>query len=292
MITSHGFGQLFRTQRGLTLFSRNALGAFGVLSGVLQIILALWEGVRLSSPQRWILFGALLAVSLLFGVLRAWPRRRVTRDFLNPDVTVTVEVGDLFDQATHLVIGFTDAFDTDASNEVVISGSSVQGQFQVKVYEGDVARLDADLNAALVGTRRLSTEDRSDKPIGKLDRYPISTVATLGTPARRYFCVAYSRMGNNLIAQSNVDSLWRSLDAVWDAVYLHGQRKAVSIPIIGSELARVSCLNRGSLLKMIALSFIARSRQDPVCKELRISVHPKDYEHINMLEVDAFLRTL
>ena len=72
-------------------------------------------------------------------------------------------------------------------------------------------------------------------------------------------------MGNNLIASSNVDFLWQSLGAVWEAIYVRGQRKEVSIPIVGSELARVACLNRESLLKMILLSFVARSRQSVVC---------------------------
>ncbi|WP_217210615.1 macro domain-containing protein [Streptomyces sp. AC550_RSS872] len=292
MSALHRFAQLFRTQRGLTLFSRNSLGAFGLLSGVLQIVLALWVDVAISAPQRWVLLGALLAVSLLFGAYRAWPQRKVTREFSNPDIAITVEVGDLFAQGSHLVIGFTDTFDTDTTNGVVISSTSVQGQFQEKVYGGDVGKLDSDLSDALERVEYVSTETSEAKPIGKLRRYPISTVATLGSPARHYFCVAYSKMENDLIAQSSVDALWKSLDAVWDAIHVRGQRKAVSIPIIGSELARVSCLNRESLLKMITLSFVARSRQNPVCKELRIVVHPKDFEHINMLEVDAFLRTL
>jgi len=64
------------------------------------------------------------------------------------------------------------------------------------------------------------------------------------------------------------------------------------MPIIGSELARINCLDRESLLRMILLSFAARSREDPVCRKLVVVVHPKDYDRINMLEIEAFLRTL
>lgn len=120
----------------------------------------------------------------------------------------------------------------------------------------------------------------------------MGTVAVLGAPNRHYFCVAYTKMQNNLIAQSDVDLLWRSLSEVWESVYLRGQQKAVSIPIVGSELARINCLDRESLLRMILLSFVARSRQGIFCKELRIVVHPKDFDQLNMLEVAAFLRTL
>jgi hypothetical protein len=136
------------------------------------------------------------------------------------------------------------------------------------------------------------TERRAAKAHGKLKRYPIGTVAVLGDPARRFFCVAYSKMQNNLIAKSTVDYLWESLSQLWEAIYLNGQRGAVAIPIVGSELARVNCLDRESLLRMILLSYVARSREDPVCKELIVVIHPRDYARINMLEMDAFLRTL
>ncbi|MFF6899958.1 macro domain-containing protein [Streptomyces hydrogenans] len=248
--------------------------------------------MKLTPSQRWLALATLLGLAILFGVYKAWPRKKVTREFSNPDVSLTVQVGDLFEQQTHLVIGFPDTFDTDATNSVVIAQNSVQGQFQEKIYGNDFARLDSELDAALAGVEPISSETVTGKPKGKLARYPLATVAPLGGPSRYFFCVAYTEMGNNLIAQSSVDILWKSLDAVWDSVYLHGQRNSVSIPIVGSELARISCLNRESLLKMIALSFVARSRESAVCKELRIVIHPKDYEHINMLEVAAFLRTL
>ena len=114
----------------------------------------------------------------------------------------------------------------------------------------------------------------------------------LGPPSRRTFAVAYTRMGNDLIARASVDDLWLSLGAVWSAMQQYGQRGTIAIPLIGSEFARVSSLDRESLLKMIVLSFVARSREDPICRELTVVVHPHDADRINFLEVDAYLRTL
>jgi hypothetical protein len=101
-----------------------------------------------------------------------------------------------------------------------------------------------------------------------------------------------TQMGNDLIARSTVDHIWHSLNQVWNAAHLHGQRERIAVPLIGAEFARITCLDRESLLKMILLSFVARSREDPVCSELVLVVHPRDYEKINILEVEAFLRTL
>ncbi|MEU2869808.1 macro domain-containing protein [Streptomyces olivoreticuli] len=289
---THSIAVLFGTRRGILLLLRNALVAFGVLTGMFQIGLALWPEARPSGENRWSALLMLVTAALLFGLLRAWPGRKVSRTFSRPDIKIRVEIGDLFDQESHLIVGFSDTFDTDTTNGVVISESSVQGQFQKRIYGQDLARLDTELASALVGRTIESTETRADKSTGKLDRYPIGTVAVLGDPTRHFFCVAYSKMQNNLIASSNVDFLWQSLGAAWEGIYLRGQQKPVSIPVVGSELARVSCLDRESLLKMILLSFVARSRQSLVSKELRVIIHPKDHHHINMLEVEAFLRTL
>ncbi len=64
------------------------------------------------------------------------------------------------------------------------------------------------------------------------------------------------------------------------------------MPLVGSELARINCLDRESLLKMSLLSFVSRSREELICKDFTVIIHPKDHDKINMLEVEAFLRSL
>jgi Domain of unknown function (DUF6430) len=189
-------------------------------------------------------------------------------------------------------VGFSDTFDIDTTNDLVISKASLQGQLIDRIYGGQTNRIEAELAAALRDKGPESTERRAAKRAGKLKRYPIGTVATLGTPARRIFAVAYSRMGNDLVAESTVDRLWRSLDSLWDAVYQNGQLRPVAVPLVGAELARIDNLDRESLLKMMLLSFVARSRERVISRELVVVIHPRDYDKINMLEMEAFLRTL
>jgi hypothetical protein len=290
-MTFRPFQLIVGTRRGLWLLALNAFAAFGLFSAAIQFYSAVWEPQQnLPYPGRIAL--GVAVVSLIYGVIRAWPRRQVQRVFGRPDITVVVTVGDLFEQDAHLVIGFNDVFDTDTTNGAVINPTSVQGQFQERIYGNDLGRLDADLSKALQGTAVSATERRNAKQRGKLKRYPIGTVATLGDAKRRFFCVAYSKMQNNLIAKSTVDSLWQSLSSLWDAVYLHGHRGTVAIPIVGSQLAKINCLDRESLLRMILLSYVARSREELVCKKLIVVIHQRDYDRVNMLEVDAFLKTL
>jgi transcriptional regulator with XRE-family HTH domain len=67
----------------------------------------------------------------------------------SPDVEILVIAGDLFDQETHLAIGFSDTFDTSVADDRIIHSSSVQAQLLRRVFGGDQQQLDEQLAAAL-----------------------------------------------------------------------------------------------------------------------------------------------
>lgn len=280
---------LFRTPQGVRLLAREWAVQFGLLSGAAQLYLAFWPD---SGLPRWPAFLGIAGLATVGGVLRSWPRSTVSREFTGPDFTVTVQVGDLFDRESHLIVGFNDVFDTDTSDDRLIVRRSVQGQFLHRVYAGDLARLDGEIEAALGEVAPAGAEERTAKRAGKLVRYPVGTVAVLDGPGRRFFCAAYGRMGNDLVISSGADQLWHTLWQVWDAVHLHGQREAVAMPVIGAGLARIDSMDHKALLKLILLSFVTRSRESVACKALTIVVHPGDYGRVDMLEVGMFLRSL
>jgi hypothetical protein len=137
---------------------------------------------------------------------------------------------------THLAVGFSDTFDTAITDDRVIHSSSVQGQLLRQVYHDDQKRLDGELAMALAEVPPVFTESRQDKPYGKPARYPLGTVAVLGEPRRLVFAIAYGTMGNDLVAHAPVAELWHCFTKLWDAVYRHGQRGALSVPLMGSGL--------------------------------------------------------
>ncbi|MGW0812444.1 macro domain-containing protein [Streptomyces viridiviolaceus] len=235
---------------------------------------------------------ALLMVSLSGGIIHSVPRSSITQHFAAPMFSITVSEGDILEQRGNIVVGFTDTYDTDLDGGVVINPKSVQGQFQRKFYAEDVGRLDDDLSSALAQVSPIMFESASSKPRGKLARYEIGTVAVLRQSDVICYATAYGRMENSLRVSCSVNALWKSLTAVWESVRIHGSLDPISIPIIGSELARVGTLDREALIKMIALSFVSSSRESVVSRELKIMIHPKDREHVNMIEVGRFLRDL
>ncbi|MFG3149075.1 macro domain-containing protein [Streptomyces sp. NPDC048243] len=192
-----------------------------------------------------------------------------------PDSEVVFVQGDLFEQDADLVVGFSDTFDTATDGSLVISPSSLQGQLVERLYRGDVEALDADLERALASTDTESLETRSAKRHGKLVRYPMGTVAVLERDRRRVFAVAFSRMNNTLTSQSTAAFLHLSLGNLWETVRRHQSDGTLAMPVLGAGLSRLE-LERETLVNMTLTSFREYTHRAPVCRELRIVVHPSD----------------
>lgn len=210
---------------------------------------------------------------------------------------VVIAVGDLFHQDdAHLVAGFTDTFDTSTDTstdqDMAINDDSVQGQLLRRLYDGERTTLDRELRAALRHITPAGVERRSEKRRGKLTRYPIGTVATLRRRGRCVFAVAYSRMGNDLVARSSLADLRRSLEHLWPAVYRYGRLKPVAIPLVGAGLARIHDADHEGLLQTIIESFVAESRARLCTPELRIMIRPSALDRITMLDVAKFIQNI
>jgi DNA-binding SARP family transcriptional activator len=229
-------------------------------------------------------------VTILRDQVRASQDKHLLReDYAGLRTAVVIMSGDLFAQDdANLVVGFTDTFDTDTDRNIVISSESAQGILLSRLYDGDRDRLDKELRAALARVPKVAVESRSAKTRGKLTRYPAGTVATLHHATRRVFAVAYSRMGNDLMARSSLPMLRGSLDNLWDAVYRHGQLKPVAMPLIGSGLSRTG-VSYEELLTMIIGSFLAGSRERHLGPELRVVMPQAAFD---LIKVSAVLKAV
>lgn len=277
------------SRRGIRVLAADLLVAFGGVSAVVQFVGQLFP--RAFPHPTPILVGSIV-VCLSWGMVRARPRHRMRRRFRYPGMSVVVEGGDLFEKQAHLVVGFTDTFDTTVDKHGVINGASVQGQLLDRWYGGDARRLDREIGTALTGAEPMSLETRQSKRRGKLTRYPIGTVAVLGDARRLVFAVAYSRLGNDLVARSSVEEFWFSLNRLWDAVYQRAQHESVAMPLLGAGLARLDFLDEETILRLILLSFVVHSRERSVCRELCVVIRPPLLDRIDLREIGAFLDAL
>jgi Domain of unknown function (DUF6430) len=233
----------------------------------------------------WKGYFSLAALAGTIAFLQRFPRRSIYRSLSSPDSEVEIKIGDLFDQAGHLVIGFNDVFDTELGE--IIKPSSVQGQFLQRIYENDRLRIDKDIEDALRPYINLRTSD-SNKKLGKTWRYPIRTTVLLGSHDKRYFLTAYGYMNNDMTVQSDTDAIWKSLSNLWQEIRLKGHGVNVSIPIVGTDLSRTG-LPIMVLVKLIIISFIVASKEKFITRKLTVIIHPRDIESIDLYEIEEFL---
>ena len=235
----------------------------------------------------WTGYLGLASISFVTAIFNNFPQRFASQTLSSPDSEVEIKVGDIFNEKTHLVVGFNDIFDTELGE--VIRPSSVQGQFLTKVYNGDLKRLDAEIEA-VIQNHQLQRTHEPNKLRGKTWRYPIGSTITLGTHDRRYFLTAYGFMNNDLTISSNSDYILASLNSLWKEVRLKGHGMNVAIPIIGADLARTG-LPRMALAKLIITSFVIASKEKYVARKLTIIIFPADLDSINFYELKDFLVT-
>jgi hypothetical protein len=265
------------------------LKSFGAVSALIEFLAVVF---RSFPPHPGFAFAASLAVCAVWAAKQAYPRFYLRCRMRTLDVTLNIVIGDLFAQETHMAVGFSDTFDTSVTDGRIINSSSLQGQLLRRVFAGNQQWLDEQLAAALCSISPVRTESRADKPYGKLARYRLGTVAVLGEPGRLIFAVAYSKMGNDLVARAPVDDLWYCFSQLWEAVYHNGQRGPLSVPLMASGLARVDSIDQAHLLRLIVLSFMAYSRVRLICHELRIVIRPEDVDRVDLVSLREFLQTL
>jgi len=232
------------------------------------------------------LIGITLGGSAIYSGARSWPRP-VAQHYNSANVDIRIIEGDLFDQKQNLVVGFADTFDTVVP---IIAKTSVQGQFLDRVFGGDVQRLDNALSGPLTGITPVESVVKQ----GKTLRYPLGTVAAIQEGPRYYFCVAYTKMSNQNVAQGTIDGIWRSLLNVWDSVRQNANGEPISIPVLGGGLARLAqILPAQDSIRFIILSFVFACRGGArVCERLDIVVRKEDVQNLDMPEIQAFLKSL
>lgn len=272
------------TKRMVRKFAINFIVCWGVLSGVIQAITFSFPDLP---SYGWNSFVLVIIISAVFGVFQAWPKNNFSESFASPDVKIGVKVGNIFDQAGHLVIGFSDTFDTEIGD--IVSNTSLQGQFLVSMYGNDRTRLDTDLDTLLQNEQ---SEEDTTKTRGKNKRYKIGTVIALNGQDRKFFCCAYSRMGADLKATSDIDHLWIALQNLWKKIRTEGEQKTIVLPVIGTSLARVGGISYKLPINLILLSFIINSRVELISKELVLMIREEDKEKVNMLEIQDFVKSL
>ncbi|MGZ4162681.1 MAG: macro domain-containing protein [Tumebacillaceae bacterium] len=279
----------FKKSIGSFEFVKSLIAKFLTVFGALTVVIKPLSSIYYQNAwgfKEYLLQGIL---ALVLAAIWAFPKLKFSTKLSSPNVRVTIKVGDLFDEEdAHLVIGATDVFDTELGE--IIAAHSIQGQMLTKKFHGNKNLLDQEIKNALA-EKKLRPKKDNRKTRGKNERYPIGTTIAIGTTSQRFFLTAYSFMTNRLMSKSTPNGIWKALGNLWHEVRVKGQGKKVAMGILGSDLARTST-TREMLINMIILSFVLASKERFITRELVILIHPKDMEHVNLVELQNYVKKL
>jgi hypothetical protein len=243
------------------------------------------------SQNQWTALGGIALSALVFGLITLAPTTKVSSRLRERDLTITIEVGDLFDSSDTLIIGTNCTFDTKLIGGP-ISAESIQGQFTTRYYDL-VQHLDTDINAQLQGQEyELLTIEA--KQIGKLQSYPMGTAAKVDAKGCKAYLIAMARMNSHGVASSSREDLRISLSALWQFIAQKGGGlPRLRSPILGTGFAKL-VTPRQEIVKDILRSLVAAASTERFCDRFTVVISVNDYleHHIDLLELGDYLRYL
>jgi hypothetical protein len=292
-------GHYWRNQFSPSVFLKSFFAVVGVIGAALE---ASKQLISLFRPdgnwlQLWLQHNYWTAIilvavlALLVAISTLAPTVRVSSRLKQRDLTVAIELGDLFDGSEVLVIGTNRTFDTELKDEL-ISPRSIQGQF-TKRYYNSVQHLDAELDAQLRDEPHVVLT-QNEKRVGKLRQFEMGTVAKVNVATRTTYLVAMATMNAHGVANCSIDDLRASLVGLWQHIAdKGGGLPRLRVPVLGTGFGKLKA-PRQAVVKEILRSIVAASAADRLCESFTIVVSVKDYlEHeIDLTELGEYLRYL
>lgn len=268
------------------LFS-SLLQAFGVLWLVVEITQYYFPGKEwvVSLREQWWVF---VAIGLIMGLVRAWPRISMCYRIQGTDVDIEVRVKNIFKSKAAIIVGCNSTFDVSVQQGMV-SGESIQGQFVTKYYNSEET-LESQIQEALSVLTPARTRDQVEKTFGNLDEYEIGTTISVGNSSRRAYLVAISRLNSHRTAEANDNSFLDALPRMWLDIRSKGGMEDLECPILGSGFSRLT-MNRQELVFELIRSFIAATRDGKLAEKITFHVSRRDYVngHVDLNKVKRFL---
>lgn len=224
----------------------------------------------------------ILMLAIVITTIQRRPRLKFRYFIKDKDVSVTLEIGDLFKQTDRdIIIPTNQHFITDLSNDLV-SEKSVQGQF-TKTYYANHNHLDNDINQSLID---LPYIDLTEPFFGKTKLYPLGTVARFSVKKNdkklfwTYF-LALAKLNEHAVCSSNIGEFQQTLPLLWNFIKDRGELSDLALPILGSGFCRIDS-SREDLFKEILLSFLAATRDSKFCKSLTFVIYYHDVQKMNI----------
>lgn len=269
------------------IFSTEAAAKLLAAVGSLYLFVELMDTFKIYKKDEYHSYGifVILAFAIVFVLTTRRPVMRVKFKVPKKDLTFVVMIGDIFEVPGEIVISSNSTFDTDLASGL-IAANSLQGQFTLKVFNGQTAEIDRQIEKSLAGEAYKVVETRP----GKKKEYPIGTVARIDAGGRSYYLLAMAHMEAGGNAFSNGRILDEALEGLWRNMAAKGERGDIVMPLIGTGRGRVA-IPRKKIVEKIVQSFADGSQNIIFSNKLTIACRPEDASKfsINLFQIKDYL---
>lgn len=206
----------------------------------------------------------------------------------NMDVTIEIKCCDFFKQEGSKLIQFSDTFDTDINDKKLVKKSSLNGQFIIRYFGDSIQELDRKIYETLDTNNVKSSMNPKLK--GKKLVYNSGTVIPLERHGQNYILTAFSRMrpnGNSSMTRiaytDFLSSLWKKLAVI------NVKDETLNITVFGaSSISGLPAdFSYQDKLHEVIKSFLLASKNQRLCKKLRICMTTDDYSELDYEDIKS-----
>lgn len=260
----------------------NIFVAFSVLWTLTESLNFFVPDIRIKGP---LALGAIIMVSVIYGLQQIWKPSRVAIDVAHTNTCIIVLFGDLFQQDGLRAISVNEFFDSKLGKPV--SESSLHGMFLNKCFGGHPETFDKEVENQLCELEYQAVE----RPEGKTRRYPVGATVLITVDKERYIAVALTNTDPiTCKASADVTMMWTALHGLWARARVECGGKPLNLPLIGSGLSGIGLPTR-DLVNLIILSAITETKEKMITNHIRL-VLPRDrYEEIDLRDVKKHWET-
>lgn len=265
--------------------SKSIFSVFGILWLIIEV-LVFFNRQEFADGMKsiWWLF---LSAGVILVIYQNWPKHLYTYKVNNRDVSISIQIGDVFKNSGALIVPVNNRIDV-GNNEIIPKSSSILKHFIDRIYKSVHAHLETDIKQKLEESRDwYSNFIINEKPV----EYKIGTVVPIFREEKQYYLLCNSTLNEQLRSKCTPDDLRNSLIELWAFLTHCGSKDNLVIPIIGTGRGRIT-LTREEVIKEIVLSFLASLSSENYCDHLTICIHPYDLKRykIDISKVVDFVR--
>ncbi len=217
-------------------------------------------------PNVWLV----LALGLIIAAWMSRPRLCRTVHLADKDITVQVDVNDMFESKDgSLIIPSNSSFQHDYIDE-----DAVIVQFRNR-YFSSPAQFDEAIAQALQHEPKTCVTIKGKT----VNKYPIGTVAQIPLPGhggRVAYVLASAELNEHGRGEPDINHLRSALTSLWNYIGQQGNTRPLIIPVIGSGRQRLT-QNRLKLIALIVGTFLAAIQQRKFTNRLTLAILPRAY---------------